>query len=163
MISDTNIGIRLKTGELIEVVYPLRVGIEQETPWLDRKGWRQWNTDPAETLVEERDSKYSPRFIVGKWGTGYLSSEGVHDTIPLTLVSSIESLPEDLVKKGELFKQQEYEAERAARRADPERWVKLKELQALESRISELERYIELEKYVKNQSPTGMSVIFNKT
>lgn len=136
-LNDTNVGIRLKTGELVEVIYPQRIGIEYETPWLDYEGSRNWNIDPLKNFVDP--PSYSPRFIVGKWGTGYQESKGVDRVIPIRLVSNIEALPEEKVQQGLAYAQREEDERVAKQQADPERYVRLKELQALEERIAKLE------------------------
>lgn len=140
MRDDTNVGLRLLDGMLIEVIYPERIGHEYETPWLgERVGSREWNVDPAEILKREgRVNQH--RLIVGKWGTVYGSSDGVKFVVPLNKLVAVETLPEEKVAIGEDNERKEALEFQERAQNDPERYVHLRELRALEERVVALER-----------------------
>jgi hypothetical protein len=139
---DTNIGIRLKTGGLVEVVYPDRIGIEYETPWLsdqNKEGCREWNIDPAEQklrLVEGRFPGTSPRFIIGKWGTTYKETPVVASVF-FRDVWSFEKLPTAQVALGESRMAEENRKKQAV--SEQERFVTHREFKLLEERLEKLE------------------------
>lgn len=139
---DINVGIRLKDGELVEVIYPNRIFREYETPWLDSKGAREMNIDPREDVANygtNRSSRGS-RFVIGLSNAGwYGTSEGVVRVIPVGLVMAIEPLPADRVAVGRAKADAE-EAERVQKeRENPERAVRLKELAPILARLAALE------------------------
>lgn len=120
---DTNIAIRLKSGELLKVIYPLRIACEYETPWLtESQGSRGWGSNVQKWLDEAANKQLgrNPRFIVAIVDddhpmTGYLDSRGVIRTIPFFDVSTVEALPEQDVAIGKAnWKQERINAARKA-------------------------------------------------
>lgn len=98
---DTNIRFVLKNGEKVEVNEPNRIGINYETSWLrgvdgeNNEGYRDWNIDVIEVLGKYLSGNYyteNAYFVVGKWGSGYSSIDGVKKVIFLSLINYIEIL-----------------------------------------------------------------------
>ena len=139
---DINVGIRLKDGELVEVIYPNRVFREYETPWLDRKGAREMNIDPREDVANYGTNRGSrgARFIIGtsKVG-GYGESDNVVRVIPVGLVMAVEPLPADKVAIGQANMQAEENERIRKEQENPERYIRLKELQPILERLAALE------------------------
>lgn len=116
MSDDTNLMIILNSGIRIEVIYPLRVFLEYETPWLERAGCLQ-TTDPIEELAKfkaGRELGYNGRFVVGTWMPEYNKSNNRIDTIPMKNIAAIVPASEEATARGNQRRIQEEEDRRDA-------------------------------------------------
>ncbi len=133
---DTNVVLVLTNGWEIPVVYPRRIGREYETPWLDVKGFREWNIDVVDSVNSIRLG--DPRFIVGKWGSSFGSSEGVDQVVPFHNFARIRDLsPEDQARANMARVDEELLAQKLW---DETRPITRAEFSALERRVKNLEK-----------------------
>jgi len=100
-ISDGNVIIVTKDGKEHRCDRPNRLGVQEETPWLrnlgedSRDGDRCWNIDPVEIMNKFNSGDYYQTkafFVIGKWGTGYNTDDGVLDTVRLSDVAGFKQL-----------------------------------------------------------------------
>jgi hypothetical protein len=132
---DTNLTLVLKDNSTIDVIFPDRIGREYETPWLDRKGCREWNVDIDE-LLTEMDRKV----VVGKWGTTY----GTHEdtlVIPVAKVAKWKTLSLDKQKIADINMAEEDRHNRL--RVREYGFIRGKEFDELVERVMKLESIIE--------------------
>jgi hypothetical protein len=129
----------MKDGREYDVVYPNRLGHEQETSWLDAPGCREWNVDFVDML--NRYTGQGHRLIVGEWGTGYLDNN-FKFSINLDQVSHSRQLTSDLQKQADdaaltekLRRQEEFAN-------DPTRFIRNEEFKLLERRLQLIEEIV---------------------
>lgn len=99
-ISDGNVIILTRDGKEHKCDKPNRLGIQSGTPWLmnsdePREGDRCWNIDPVNIMNQFNSGDYYQTkafFVVGKWGTGYNTDDGVVDTVRLEDVVGFKEL-----------------------------------------------------------------------
>jgi hypothetical protein len=99
-ISDGNVIIVTKDGKEHQCDRPNRLGIQSGTPWLmnsdePREGDRLWNIDPVEIMNKFNSGDYYQTkafFVIGKWGSGYNTDDGVLDTVRLTGILGFKQL-----------------------------------------------------------------------
>jgi hypothetical protein len=106
---DTNLILFLKSGREVEVIYPLRVFTEGETPWLDRPGYLQ-TSDPLNDLTKFKSGNgfgYNPRFVIGTWMPTYNKSDNRVETIPKSVVENITPASAEAAARGNKIRQQE--------------------------------------------------------
>lgn len=90
-MNDTNIVLYLKGGEEVKVIYPNRVFLEYDSPWLERPGGVQ-TSDPLRDLTSGGGFGKSSSFVISTWKNfpKYKSQDdGRIRTIPIHNVMSI--------------------------------------------------------------------------
>lgn len=142
MLTDKDITIIRRDGTEYHVVYPNRVGREYETPWLDTAGSREWNIDIMESLHNPPTKGNPPRFIIGKWGTGYADPDGVETIIPFQDVLGIKDLPPDLKEQSIQGWTREEKALEEQAHNNSNRYVRFEELKQVLERINRLEEKV---------------------
>lgn len=143
-MTDCDITIALHDGTEVDVIYPHRLGIEYDTPWLSHDGSRNWNIDIEECLTRNRSGRnfgINPRFVVGMWGTGYGDGR-YYQMIPLKDVRSWRSLSDELLQISQRQREEDMRKMEEAVKADPNRCVRGDEFSALVRRVEELEAWM---------------------
>lgn len=110
-MSDTNLVLVLKNGTKMEVIYPLRVFTEYETPWLDEPGCLQ-TSDVLSDLAKfkaKKDFSYGGRFVIGTWMPQYDNSTNRVNTIPMNQVENILPASEEATNRGNKARWEENE------------------------------------------------------
>lgn len=113
-MNDTNLVLHLKNGEDYKVIYPLRVFLEYDSPWLEHPGGVQ-TSDPLRDLSTGGGfGKDTASFAISTWKNfpKYKSNiDGRIRTIPIRNVVSIS--PADAVdaEVGNKIRQAEYDAQ----------------------------------------------------
>lgn len=115
MSSDTNLIIRKKNGWETTVIYPLRVFLEYDTPWLDKPGVVQ-TSNPVKDLIKFRNEDYftyggGGRFVISTWEKfpkyNERETDGRTATIFLADVESVYPAPPSLTKIGNDYRENE--------------------------------------------------------
>ncbi len=136
---DTDVVLLLTGGREVNVIYPDRIGREYETPTLDVLGVREWNVDVDESM-HSIPRRLNPRFIIGKWGTGYKTKDGVKATLYFEYIIGHQPLSPEHQEMADAVRLSEDQQRMA--QIQRTRLITFEEFEKLQSRVDKLEARI---------------------